>query len=76
MLIALTSRGFPAPDARLERLAHRDDQFYVVRLTRWERDQLRLGDGLWGKFTLSPRADGTLDLVRVSAGEQPPGGEG
>jgi hypothetical protein len=67
-----TARGFRAPRDLAERTRHADDAFYVVRLSKHERELLRPGySGVSGRFCLLPvlPGDNTYELVRYADAE-------
>lgn len=64
--VELTSRGFVAPQGIVEQIGHRQDSFFVVRMTRHEFRQTRIGESGCG-IRLLARDDGTYDAVRYPA---------
>lgn len=66
-----TSRGFDAPEGLIEELGHREDCFIIVRLTRHELRQVRVGGpDRRHSMTILGRDDGTYD--GIAARRQPP----
>lgn len=62
-----TRRGFPAPETTPERLSQDCERFLILRISDWERRFLRPGEGLRGKYVLTPsgKNDNIYELVRV-----------
>lgn len=61
-----TGRGFDLPTTAPDWHRHKRETVVSVRLTQYERELLRMGRGVYGKFVLMPADDNTFELVRVT----------